>query len=194
MGVGAVVGGLVTATRGRTGLRPLTVAAALFGVAILIAALSPMLAVAFVAMAAVGWTSVSFLATGNSTLQLAAKPAMRGRVMALWAVAFLGSTPIGGPLIGWIVAIANARVGLAVGIGLPCLRGSGCSAQSASRRTGFRSNSRRSSRLRTCPVSGARCPRSRSDRRVRTGYQGRSRVSLRRALLRIGNQLAAAAR
>jgi MFS family permease len=115
MGVGAVFGGLVTATRGRTGLRPLTIAGAGFGVAILCAALSPLLAVAFVALAAMGWTSVTFLATGNSTLQLESAPSMRGRVMALWAVAFMGSTPVGGPLIGWIVAVANARVGLAVG-------------------------------------------------------------------------------
>jgi hypothetical protein len=40
---------------------------------------------------------------------------MRGRVMALWAVAFMGSTPIGGPLIGWITSSAGARVGLSVG-------------------------------------------------------------------------------
>ena len=120
MGVGAVAGGLVTATRGRTGLRPLTLAGATFGIAILCAAFSPALAVAFVALAAVGWTSVTFLATGNTTLQLEAVPSMRGRVMALWAVGFLGSTPIGGPLIGWVVAIAGARIGLGVG-GLSCL-------------------------------------------------------------------------
>jgi MFS family permease len=119
MGVGAVVGGLITATRGRTGLRPLTLAGAAFGVAILCAAFSPVLAVAFVALAAMGWTSVTFLATGNSTLQLESAPSMRGRVMALWAVAFMGSTPVGGPLIGWVVAIAGARVGLGVG-GVSC--------------------------------------------------------------------------
>jgi MFS family permease len=51
----------------------------------------------------------------NSTLQLGTDPQMRGRVMALWAVAFMGSTPIGGPLIGWITSEAGARVGLGVG-------------------------------------------------------------------------------
>jgi MFS family permease len=66
-------------------------------------------------MALVGWGSVSFMATGNTTLQLNSAPNMRGRVMSLWAVAFLGSTPIGGPLIGWLIATTNARVGLAVG-------------------------------------------------------------------------------
>src|SRR5580704_1922132 len=115
MGIGAVAGGLVTATRGRTGLRPLTIAACTFGLAILCAALSPFLAVAFVALAAMGWTSVTFLATGNTTLQLEAAPTMRGRVMALWAVAFMGSTPVGGPVIGWVVALAGARIGLGVG-------------------------------------------------------------------------------
>jgi MFS family permease len=119
MGIGAVAGGLVTATRGRTGLRPLSLAGAAFGVAILCAALSPVIAVAFVALAAMGWTSVTFLATGNSTLQLEAEPSMRGRVMALWAVAFMGSTPVGGPLIGWVVALAGARIGLGVG-GVSC--------------------------------------------------------------------------
>ncbi len=68
----------------------------------------------------VGFASVSFLAMANSTLQLAADPQMRGRVMSLWSVAFLGSTPIGGPIIGWITAQAGARVGLAVG-GVACL-------------------------------------------------------------------------
>lgn len=120
MGIGAVAGGLVTATRGRTGLQPLSVAAAGFGCAILVAAAMPALSLEFAAMAAVGWTSVSFLATGNTTLQLQADPSMRGRVMALWAVAFMGSTPVGGPLVGWIVAVSSARVGFAVG-GLSCV-------------------------------------------------------------------------
>ena len=124
MGFGAVVGGLVTATRGRTGLRTLTMAGGLFGVMILFASVAPVLGAEFVALAAVGWTSVTFLATGNTTLQLESEPSMRGRVMALWSVAFLGSTPVGGPLIGWIVAVASARVGLAVG-GVACLVAAG---------------------------------------------------------------------
>ena len=115
MGVGAVLGGLVTAARGRTGLRHFTLAGSLFGVAIGAAALAPVLAVELVALAAVGWASVTFIATGNTTLQLQSEPTMRGRVMSLWAVAFQGTTPIGGPLIGWVVAMASARIGLGVG-------------------------------------------------------------------------------
>jgi MFS family permease len=115
MGAGAVLGGLVTATRGKTGVRPLSIAALVFGIAMMFVTFSPVLSLAYVAMALVGWGSVSFLATGNSTLQLNSAPNMRGRVMALWAVAFLGSTPIGGPLIGWVIAATSARVGLGVG-------------------------------------------------------------------------------
>jgi MFS family permease len=124
MGFGAVFGGLVTATRGRTGLRTMTFAATGFAVAMLCVALSPTLAVAFVAIAATGFAAITFMATGNSTLQLEAAPSMRGRVMALWAVAFMGSTPVGGPVIGWIVQLAGARIGLAVG-GVSCLVAAG---------------------------------------------------------------------
>jgi MFS family permease len=115
MGVGAIGGGLVTAARGRTGLRPCILAASAFAVVLLFAALSPSLALEYVCLAAVGWASVSFIARGNSTLQLGAAPSMRGRVMALWAIAFQGTTPIGGPLIGLLVALTGARVGLLAG-------------------------------------------------------------------------------
>ncbi len=115
MGVGAICGGLVVAARGRTGLRPVTLAAVAFAVVIGLAALAPTLGVELIALALVGAASVSFMSSGNSTLQLAADPAMRGRVMALWFVAFQGSTPIGGPLVGVIISLAGARMGLGVG-------------------------------------------------------------------------------
>jgi hypothetical protein len=115
MGIGAVIGGLWTAARGRTGLSALNRAALLFGVAILLAAIAPTLWTELIALALVGAGSVSFLAKGNSTLQLQADPQMRGRVMALWAVAFLGSTPIGGPLAGAVAEFAGPRYGLLLG-------------------------------------------------------------------------------
>jgi MFS family permease len=120
MGVGAVVGGLTVAALGRTGLRPLVLSAALFGVAMTIAALAPNLAVELAALGLVGGASISFMATGNSTLQLTAAPAMRGRVMALWFVAFQGSTPIGGPIVGVTMAWLGARAGLSLGA-ITCL-------------------------------------------------------------------------
>jgi MFS family permease len=120
MGVGAVVGGLFVAARGRTGLPTLIVAASAFGVVLLFASLAPNLPVELIALALAGGASISFMATANSTLQLNSAPSMRGRVMALWFVAFQGSTPIGGPLVGWVMAAAGARAGLGVG-GVTCL-------------------------------------------------------------------------
>jgi len=115
MGVGAIIGGLWTAARGKTGVRAMIRAALIFGVVMTFAALAPVLAVELIALAMVGFASVSFLSMANSTLQLGTDPQMRGRVMALWAVAFMGSTPIGGPLIGWITSAFGARTGLGVG-------------------------------------------------------------------------------
>jgi MFS family permease len=119
MGLGAVGGGLLVAARGKTGLRPLSISAAWFGVVLLLAALAPNLPLALIALVLVGWGSVSFMATGNTTLQLAAAPEMRGRVMSLWFVAFQGSTPIGGPILGWAMGWAGARIGLGAG-GVAC--------------------------------------------------------------------------
>ena len=120
MGVGAVIGGLFTAARGRTGVRPMIIASAGFGVAILVTAVAPVLGLAYVTLLFAGWASVSFIAIGNSTIQLSAAPDMRGRVIALWQVAFQGTTPIGGPAVGWIIALSGARAGLAAG-GAACL-------------------------------------------------------------------------
>jgi MFS family permease len=120
MGVGAVAGGLATAARGRTGLRPLTIAVTALGVTILVASVAPNRPLEMFALVFAGAASVSFIAICNSTLQLNAAPAMRGRVMALWFVGFQGSTPIGGPIIGAVIAAAGARTGLAVG-GATCL-------------------------------------------------------------------------
>jgi MFS family permease len=120
MGVGAIAGGLVTAVRGRIGLRPLVVASAALGTLVLLVAAAPNRSLALVALLFAGAASVSFIAIGNTTLQLNAEPSMRGRVMALWFVAFQGSTPIGGPIIGLVIAAAGGRIGLGVG-GVACL-------------------------------------------------------------------------
>ena len=120
MGIGAVIGGLFTAARGRTGLRSMIIAGTGFGIAIIVCAVAPVIGLAYVAMLFVGWASVSFIAIGNSTIQLASDPSMRGRAIALWQVAFQGTTPVGGPLIGWIIELTDPRVGLAVG-GASCL-------------------------------------------------------------------------
>ena len=115
MGVGAVVGGLLVAARGKTGLRPLVLAASGFAVAMTLATLAPNLIFEMAALALAGAASISFMSTGNTTLQLNAAPEMRGRVMSLWFVAFQGSTPIGGPIVGWLMAVIGPRAGLGLG-------------------------------------------------------------------------------
>jgi MFS family permease len=115
MGIGAVIGGLASAGRQTVGIAPLVAAAAVFGIADLVTALAPTVPFAAMALVACGAGSVWFLSIGNSTLQLVAKPEMRGRVMALWSVAFLGSTPIGGPIVGWVAEHAGPRWALALG-------------------------------------------------------------------------------
>ena len=84
-------------------------------------------------MTLVGAASVTFLAVGNSTLQLASRPDMRGRVMSLWAVAFLGTTPIGGPIAGYVSETAGGRAGLLMG-GIACIVAAGVAAGILSQR------------------------------------------------------------
>jgi hypothetical protein len=115
MGIGAVVGGLIAAGRSKRSPRRLVNTALAFGAVIILASLAPTRLIEEGALLLVGAGSVTFLSLGNSTLQLEAEPAMRGRVMSLWSVAFLGSTPIGGPLIGLIGGSLGARYGLGVG-------------------------------------------------------------------------------
>jgi MFS family permease len=115
MGVGAVCGGLVMARSATTGVRIVTIAAAALGAAIALAASAPNLPAEMIALLIVGAASTGFISTGNSTLQLGAEARYRGRVMALWSVAFLGTTPVGGPVVGWIAEHAGPRVALAIG-------------------------------------------------------------------------------
>ena len=114
-GLGAVAGGIVVASRRSRGLRSVTAAAGAFGVTMLASAAAPTFTLELVALACTGAASVAFLARGNTTLQLTAAEQMRGRVMALWAVAFIGTTPIGGPIVGYVAQHAGPRWGLALG-------------------------------------------------------------------------------
>ena len=112
MGIGSVAGALATGARERIGPGLLTGSALLFGAAALVAAAAPTLAAEALLLVPLGAASVTFAAGINSTLQLAAVPQMRGRVMALYSIVFLGSTPIGGPLTGWLAETAGPRTGL----------------------------------------------------------------------------------
>ena len=109
---------------------------------------------------AVGAASIVFLARANTTLQLEARPDMRGRVMALWAVAFVGSTPIGGPTIGWIGQHAGPRWGLAVG-GAAAVATAGLGAMAL-----VQARRREAARLRRTGALSAGTPAMRPERRA----------------------------
>lgn len=112
MGAGSVVGALVTGAHGRTDARLITGAALAFGVLAVLAATMPSLALEIPVLALLGASAVTFAATINSSLQLSVEPQMRGRVMALYSVVFIGSTPIGGPLVGLLSEAYSPRVAL----------------------------------------------------------------------------------
>jgi MFS family permease len=118
MGLGAIVGALVNGARGSVTPLLLVGAALGFGVLSLIAAGAPTLALELVVLAPLGAATVTLAASVNSALQLASEPSMRGRVMALYSVVFLGSTPIGGPLAGWLAEAIDPRAALVMaGVG-----------------------------------------------------------------------------
>ncbi len=115
MCLGSVLAALVSARRASVNLRRVVVACAGFGVSMLLTAAMPNLASAFAVAAVVGFASVTFLTASTAILQLRADPSMRGRVLALQAMVYLGSTPIGGPILGAICDALGARAGLIVG-------------------------------------------------------------------------------
>lgn len=115
MAVGSLAGALVGARRTTVQVRHVIAASTAFGASLLVLAAAPSLAVAFPLGLVVGFTSISFMTTSTAIVQLSADPSMRGRVLALQAILFLGSTPIGGPVIGAISDAVGARAGLVVG-------------------------------------------------------------------------------
>ena len=115
MGLGAVIGGLITASRPRNGLRPLIAQSVLFGISVLAVAIAPTEKIALVALLFSGASSITLISRGSATVQLLSEPAKRGRVMALWTMAFIGTTPIGAPICGWIADYAGARWALGMG-------------------------------------------------------------------------------
>lgn len=117
LGVGAVVGALGVASAARISSWMLLLAATGFGVMSAAVAVSPWLWVALLATAGVGIANLTFNTVARTLLQLGTDPSMHGRVMALHGFVFLGSTPIGMPLLGWICDVAGARSGMGVASG-----------------------------------------------------------------------------
>jgi len=116
MGVGSLTGALVMAGRSsRANVRALTVWAMVLGGLSVLVALMPVLPLAWLVLPFLGAAGIVFAITGNATLQLTSAPELRGRVMALYTVVFIGSTPIGGPIAGVVGEHLGPRVGLVAG-------------------------------------------------------------------------------
>jgi MFS family permease len=115
MGIGAVIVGLGYAARMNVTRRLLLQVTVVLGVFMFACAAAPTQGIELAALVALGGASVTFLVAANATLQLATPPEMRGRVLALWSMAFMGSTPIGGPIVGWIGEHAGPRWSMFVG-------------------------------------------------------------------------------
>ena len=115
MGLGAIIGALINGARGSVTPMLLIGAAFVFGLLSLLAAGAPTLTLEILALAPLGAATVTLAASINSSLQLASEPTMRGRVMALYSIVFLGSTPIGGPLSGWLSEAVDPRAALVMG-------------------------------------------------------------------------------
>lgn len=113
-GIGSVLGGLYCMWKPETGISRLLRAALLYAAAMAAGALAPSLQIAVPIFVVVGMASIVFITTGNSTIQLASSPEYRGRVTALWSTAFLGSTPIGAAIIGFVDAV-SPRLALGAG-------------------------------------------------------------------------------
>ena len=115
MGLGAVIGGLLVARRSRPTPQLLALIMLGFGFFMALAAFAPTVTLAEIAMIPTGAFSIALIATANSLLQLNSSEQMRGRVMSLYSIAFLGTTPIGAPLVGLVVSWSNPRVGILMG-------------------------------------------------------------------------------
>jgi MFS family permease len=115
LAIGSLAGALLAARRERPRVRLVVLAAFGFGVASGVMALMPTYETYLLACIPVGLASLTMMTAANSTLQLSTDPAMRGRVMSLYMVVFLGATPIGSPVVGWIAETFGPR--WAVGIG-----------------------------------------------------------------------------
>jgi MFS family permease len=115
MAVGSVTGALLSARREKPRVSLLFAGAMMFGVGCLVAALMPTYWLFGAALAIIGLFSQTLMTTANGTVQLSTDAAVRGRVMAIYMAIFMGGTPIGAPIVGWVADVMGPRWGLGVG-------------------------------------------------------------------------------
>jgi MFS family permease len=132
--LGALVGALVVARRTVIGVRTVALSGIWYGISLAAMAFAPNQLAAFALGPVLGLTSIAFLTASTAIVQIEAAPEMRGRVLALQAVLFLGSTPIGGPIVGWVSQEFGARYG--IGLGAVAALGAGAWGMMRARRAG----------------------------------------------------------
>ncbi|WP_367322319.1 MFS transporter [Streptomyces sp. HUAS ZL42] len=115
MAIGSLAGALLAARRGTARMRVMIAAALLFGAVELVAATAPSLWLFALLMVPIGMFGMTVNVTANTSVQMSTDPAMRGRVMALYMMVFMGGSPVGAPIAGWITDVYGVRAGLAVG-------------------------------------------------------------------------------
>ncbi|WP_165986289.1 MFS transporter [Streptomyces sp. YIM 98790] len=115
MAVGSLAGALLAAKRGSRRMRFTVACAGLFGLLLAAASGAPFFWVFAALMVPLGLIGMTFMISANTSLQMAADPAVRGRVISLYMMVFLGSTPVGAPLLGWITDTYGPRIGLLSG-------------------------------------------------------------------------------
>jgi MFS family permease len=121
MAIGSLAGALLAARRGRPRHRLVIGAALLFGLAEVVAGLLPTYLTFALWTPVLGLTALTMITAANATVQLSVTPMMRGRVMALYMMIFMGGTPVGAPVIGWIGETFGARWTLIGGGGMTVL-------------------------------------------------------------------------
>ena len=121
LAIGSASGALVAGAAARPKRRVLVLAAAGFGLAQAAAAIAPDMAVFLALLVAMGFLNLAFQSMANASVQLAVDPELRGRVMGLYMLAFIGGTPIGAPVIGAITNHFGARAGMAICGAVPAL-------------------------------------------------------------------------
>jgi MFS family permease len=115
MAVGSLAGALLAARRGTARMRVLVVAAAAFGTLEIVAPLAPSLWLFALFMVPIGMFGMTVNVTANTSVQMSTDPAMRGRVMSLYMMVFMGGSPVGAPIAGWVTDTYGVRAGLAAG-------------------------------------------------------------------------------
>jgi MFS family permease len=115
LAIGSVAGALLAARRERPRLRTIAVAGLGFGIGLGAGALAPNIWVFGLTLIFTGFCSLTMMATANAYVQTTVRPSMRGRVMALYLAIFLGGTPVGAPIVGYVADTLGPRWALGVG-------------------------------------------------------------------------------